>query len=205
MRRFRELTTETRRLLQHRRLQRRHPRLPLDPGPPRRGAAGRLRLPRPAGRRAPARRGRGARGRRTTSPTAWPRRPTGCDRAPLARRRWRAAGLRSSRPATTAAAKTGIVHLGIGAFHRAHQAVVYRRPSLRGGDRLGHRRRLAAPPDMRDALAPQDGLYTPASSATATAKRCAVDGRARGRAGRARGPRGAARSAWPTGGSASSR
>ena len=36
------------RLLQHRRLQRRHPRLPLDPGAARRGAPGRLRLPRRA-------------------------------------------------------------------------------------------------------------------------------------------------------------
>ncbi len=38
------------RLLQHRRLQRRHPRLPVDPGAPRRGAPRRLRLSRRAGR-----------------------------------------------------------------------------------------------------------------------------------------------------------
>ncbi len=45
-----------RRLRQHRRLQRRHPRLPVDPGPARCRPAGRLRLPRPPRRRAPPRR-----------------------------------------------------------------------------------------------------------------------------------------------------
>ena len=40
------------RLLQHGRLQRRHPRLPVDPGAARRRPPRRLRLPRPAGRRA---------------------------------------------------------------------------------------------------------------------------------------------------------
>ena len=44
------------RLLQHERVRRRHPRVLLDPGPARPGAPGRRRLPRPAGRRAPARR-----------------------------------------------------------------------------------------------------------------------------------------------------
>ena len=53
----------------------------------------------------------------------------------------------------------GIVHLGIGAFHRAHQAVVI-------DDVLGsepHWGIVGASlrrPDTRDALAPQDGLYT---------------------------------------------
>ena len=55
---------------------------------------------------------------------------------------------------------TGIVHLGIGAFHRAHQAV-YTEQALAAGDRrwgiLGASLRS---PDTRDALAPQDGLYT---------------------------------------------
>ncbi len=54
---------------------------------------------------------------------------------------------------------TGIVHLGIGAFHRAHQAV-YTDSILAGGDHswgiLGVSLRSA---DTRDALAPQDGLY----------------------------------------------
>ena len=66
MLRFREQTTETAGLLQHRRLQRRHARVPVDPGAARRGASRRLRLPRAAGRRASARgRRRGADRRRS--------------------------------------------------------------------------------------------------------------------------------------------
>ncbi|MEK1889304.1 MAG: mannitol dehydrogenase family protein [Phyllobacterium sp.] len=56
--------------------------------------------------------------------------------------------------------QTGIVHLGIGAFHRAHQAV-YTDAVLANGDSrwgiLGVSLRSA---DTRDALLPQDGLYT---------------------------------------------
>ncbi|MBZ9657247.1 mannitol dehydrogenase family protein [Phyllobacterium lublinensis] len=56
--------------------------------------------------------------------------------------------------------KTGIVHLGIGAFHRAHQAV-YTDAVLASGDKrwgiLGVSLRSG---DTRDALEPQDGLYT---------------------------------------------
>jgi len=53
----------------------------------------------------------------------------------------------------------GIVHLGIGALHRAHQAVVIddvlaREPQ--GGSVGASLRR----PDTRDALAPQDWLYS---------------------------------------------
>lgn len=54
----------------------------------------------------------------------------------------------------------GIVHLGLGAFHRAHQAVYTDDVlALRGGDWgiLGVSLRK---PDVRDSLAPQDGLYT---------------------------------------------
>ena len=55
---------------------------------------------------------------------------------------------------------TGIVHLGLGAFTRAHQAV-YTDDVLAAGDRrwgiLGASLRS---PDTHDALAPQDGLYT---------------------------------------------
>ncbi len=54
---------------------------------------------------------------------------------------------------------TGIVHLGIGAFQRAHQAD-YTQPLLArdpGWGILGVSLRRA---DTRDALAPQDGLYT---------------------------------------------
>lgn len=55
---------------------------------------------------------------------------------------------------------TGIVHLGIGAFHRAQEAV-FTEAALAAGDLswgiLGASLRS---PDTRDALAPQDGLYT---------------------------------------------
>ena len=54
----------------------------------------------------------------------------------------------------------GIVHLGVGAFHRAHQAA-YVDDSLAAGETdwgiVGVSLRS---PDTRDALAPQDGLYT---------------------------------------------
>lgn len=54
----------------------------------------------------------------------------------------------------------GIVHLGLGAFHRAHQAV-YTDDAMASGDRdweiVGVSLRS---PAVRDALAPQDGLYT---------------------------------------------
>ncbi|CAN7186433.1 mannitol dehydrogenase family protein [Mesorhizobium sp. LjNodule214] len=54
----------------------------------------------------------------------------------------------------------GIVHLGVGAFHRAHQAV-YVDDCLAAGEMdwgiVGVSLRSA---DTRDALAPQDGLYT---------------------------------------------
>jgi len=58
------------------------------------------------------------------------------------------------------AQNVGIVHLGIGAFHRAHQAV-YTEAALAGGDRdwaiTGVSLRS---PAVRDAITPQDGLYT---------------------------------------------
>ncbi|MBV9704758.1 MAG: mannitol dehydrogenase family protein [Methylobacteriaceae bacterium] len=54
----------------------------------------------------------------------------------------------------------GVVHLGVGAFHRAHQAV-YTEAALAAGDRrwgiLGASLRSA---DTRDALRPQEFLYT---------------------------------------------
>ncbi|KQT84108.1 mannitol dehydrogenase family protein [Aurantimonas sp. Leaf443] len=58
------------------------------------------------------------------------------------------------------ALKPGLVHLGLGAFHRAHQAV-YTESVLAGGDlRWGTVGVSLRSPDTRDALAPQDGLYT---------------------------------------------
>lgn len=56
--------------------------------------------------------------------------------------------------------ETGIVHLGIGAFHRAHQAV-YTDTVLGNGDlRWGIVGASLRSGDTRDALSPQDGLYT---------------------------------------------
>ena len=56
--------------------------------------------------------------------------------------------------------RVGIVHLGMGAFHRAHQAV-YTDAAMAGGDRdwgiAGVSLRSGA---VHAALAPQDGLYT---------------------------------------------
>jgi fructuronate reductase len=66
----------------------------------------------------------------------------------------------------------GIVHLGIGAFHRAHQAV-YTDDVLASGDhRWGILGASLRSPETRDALEPQDGLYTIAvRSAEGTAHR----------------------------------
>jgi fructuronate reductase len=59
-----------------------------------------------------------------------------------------------------AALATGIVHLGIGAFQRAHQAV-YTEGVLNAGDlRWGIVGASLRSPAVRDALTPQDNLYT---------------------------------------------
>jgi fructuronate reductase len=65
------------------------------------------------------------------------------------------------RPAEAArTGRPGIVHLGIGAFHRAHMAVMTQ-AAMEAGDAdwriIGASLRS---PDTRDALGPQDGLYT---------------------------------------------
>jgi len=64
-----------------------------------------------------------------------------------------------ARPAyDRASIATGIVHLGLGAFHRAHQAVYT--DALLGEDaRWGILGVSLRSPDTRDALAPQDGLF----------------------------------------------
>src|SRR4051794_10713478 len=55
---------------------------------------------------------------------------------------------------------TGIVHLGIGAFQRAHQAM-YTEAALAAGDnRWGIVGASLRSPAVRDQLKPQDGLYT---------------------------------------------
>ena len=66
-----------------------------------------------------------------------------------------------ARPAyDRAVVQTGLVHLGLGAFHRAHQAY-YTEQALNAGDhRWGIAGASLRAPDTRDALAPQDGLYS---------------------------------------------
>jgi fructuronate reductase len=60
-----------------------------------------------------------------------------------------------------AALRAGIVHLGIGAFQRAHLAVVNEAAIHASGDlRWGTVGVSLRSPDTRDALAPQAGLYT---------------------------------------------
>ncbi|TGN88342.1 mannitol dehydrogenase family protein [Bradyrhizobium yuanmingense] len=54
----------------------------------------------------------------------------------------------------------GIVHLGLGAFHRAHQAVVIDDCLASGSMSWGIVGASLRSPDTRDALAPQDHLYT---------------------------------------------
>ncbi|RXZ65375.1 mannitol dehydrogenase family protein [Pelagerythrobacter rhizovicinus] len=56
--------------------------------------------------------------------------------------------------------RKGVVHLGIGAFHRAHQAVVFDDLIGRGDPRWGVRAASLRSPATRDAMAPQDGLYS---------------------------------------------
>lgn len=74
---------------------------------------------------------------------------------------------------------TGIVHLGLGAFHRAHEAD-YTDAVLRRGDlRWGIMGASLRSPDTRDALAPQDYLYTIAESDEA-GERCRIIGALRG-------------------------
>jgi fructuronate reductase len=73
----------------------------------------------------------------------------------------------------------GIVHLGVGAFHRAHMAD-YTDAAIRKGDRrwgiMGASLRSL---DTRDALAPQDFLYTLAES-DEQGERCRLIGALRG-------------------------
>ncbi len=58
-----------------------------------------------------------------------------------------------------ASIKAGIVHLGVGAFHRAHQAI-YMDDLLGQNPDWGIVGASLRRPDTRDALAPQDFLYT---------------------------------------------
>lgn len=66
-----------------------------------------------------------------------------------------------ARPAyDRAAVKRGVVHLGIGAFHRAHQAALFEAALASGDMRWGVTGVSLRSRDVRDQLAPQDGLYT---------------------------------------------
>ncbi|WP_062219167.1 mannitol dehydrogenase family protein [Aureimonas sp. D3] len=58
------------------------------------------------------------------------------------------------------AARAGIVHLGLGAFHRGHQAVFADDALARGEMGWGVVAASLRSPETRDALAPQGGLYT---------------------------------------------
>ncbi|HRE21781.1 MAG TPA: mannitol dehydrogenase family protein [Rhabdaerophilum sp.] len=57
-------------------------------------------------------------------------------------------------------ARVGIVHLGIGAFHRAHQAVMIEDCLARGETGWAIAGASLRSPETRDALEPQDNLYT---------------------------------------------
>ncbi len=61
---------------------------------------------------------------------------------------------------TVPAPRTGIVHLGLGAFFRAHGAVYVAEAMDRSGGDWGITGVSLQRPDMRDALAPQGGVYT---------------------------------------------
>lgn len=66
-----------------------------------------------------------------------------------------------ARPAyDRAGVASGVVHLGIGAFHRAHQALVFDRALAAGDRRWGITGASLRSPQVRDDIAPQDGLYT---------------------------------------------
>ncbi len=59
-----------------------------------------------------------------------------------------------------AAVQCGVVHIGIGAFHRAHQAVVFDDVLNAGDLRWGIVAASLRSPAVRDQMQPQDGLYT---------------------------------------------
>ncbi|PZU61232.1 MAG: mannitol dehydrogenase [Sphingobium sp.] len=63
-------------------------------------------------------------------------------------------------PYDRAAVRRGVVHIGIGAFHRAHQAAVFDDVLARGDMRWGITAASLRSPAVRDQMAPQDGLYT---------------------------------------------
>jgi fructuronate reductase len=77
------------------------------------------------------------------------------------------------------ALKTGVVHIGPGAFHRAHQAVAFDDLIARGDTRWGIAGASLRSDAAREALTPQDGLYT-VEARDGTARRRRVIGALRG-------------------------
>ena len=66
----------------------------------------------------------------------------------------------SARPGLAERPAVGIVHLGIGAFHRAHQAVYTAEAVERAGGDWGILGVAQRRPAAVDALGPQDGLFS---------------------------------------------
>ena len=62
-------------------------------------------------------------------------------------------------PGYNRAGHPGVVHLGLGAFHRAHQAMVFDRLLAAGDDRWGVHGVGMTQPALVDCLRAQDGLY----------------------------------------------
>src|SRR4051812_29369875 len=141
------------RLLPDVRVRRRHPRLPVHPGPARHRAARRCRLPCSPRARGPAHPGprRAHRGRsRGRDPAPRVQAVSGLPR--LSRSALAATG----RPTVTPPAR--IVHLGVGAFHRAHQAwYTARAADAAQWGIVAFTGRSSA---VAERLQPQDGLYT---------------------------------------------
>jgi len=80
-----------------------------------------------------------------------------------------------ARPAYDAARlPVGIVHLGIGAFHRAHQAIYTDDAIAAGGGDWGICGVSLRSADVRDRLVPQDGLYTAVEKSPAGVRRRVV-------------------------------
>ncbi len=96
------------------------------------------------------------------SPTGWRNPPTSCEMT----MRLSNSSLASLPPAIAqpgydrARVSPGIVHLGIGAFHRAHKAVMTEALLAEGATDWGIIAASLRSPETRNALAPQDGLYT---------------------------------------------
>ena len=108
----------------------------------------------------------------------------------------------SARPGLAERPAVGIVHLGIGAFHRAHQAVYTAEAIERAGGDWGILGVAQRRPAAVDALVPQDGLFSVARPRAGGGRRhrLLAGPRRPARAARARSPdRGARRPRRPRG------